>query len=376
MRVCVGTIVHHPEDARIMHRQIRALLDAGHEITYVAPFTDFNVTPDPGIRAVDVPRAVGRRRWRAMRAARRALRRGVEGADLLLVHDIELLLRLPRRRPVTVWDVHGDTAASLVADDRLPGLLRRALPALVRRIEARAERRLRLILAEESHRERFTAPHPVVLNIPPMPRRQPPPPGRNRVVYVGRISRERGVAEQIELARRLAPYGVRLDLVGPADAEVRPLLRDAQREGVLDWYGHVPHRHALRMAEGAIAGLSFLHDLPAHRRAMPAKVVEYMSRGIPVVTTPLPAAADLVRRVDCGVVVPFGDVDAAVEAVLALRDDPGGASAMGARGYAEAVRGYDWPEQAEGFVGLLEEWAGKPVTSGRELGLLEPWHAI
>lgn len=38
-----------------MHRQIRALLDAGHEITYVAPFTDCNVTPDPRIRAVDVP---------------------------------------------------------------------------------------------------------------------------------------------------------------------------------------------------------------------------------------------------------------------------------------------------------------------------------
>ena len=62
MRVCVGTIVHHPEDARIMHRQIRSLLDAGHEITYVAPFTDCNVTPDPRIPAVDVPRAVGRRR--------------------------------------------------------------------------------------------------------------------------------------------------------------------------------------------------------------------------------------------------------------------------------------------------------------------------
>nr|BFE86646.1 hypothetical protein GCM10020093_092470 [Planobispora longispora] len=95
-----------------------------------------------------------------------------------------------------------------------------------------------------------------------------------------------------------------------------------------------------------------------------------------MVTTPLPPAADLVRRVDCGVVVPFGDVDAAVEAVVELRDDPGRAAAMGARGYAEATRGYHWPEQAAGFVGLLEEWAGKTVTSGREIGLLEPWHAI
>ena len=37
MRVVVCTIVHHPADARIYLRQIRALLDAGHEVTYIAP---------------------------------------------------------------------------------------------------------------------------------------------------------------------------------------------------------------------------------------------------------------------------------------------------------------------------------------------------
>ena len=44
MRVVVCTIVHHPADARIYHRQIRALLDAGHEVTYIAPaeLTDFH----------------------------------------------------------------------------------------------------------------------------------------------------------------------------------------------------------------------------------------------------------------------------------------------------------------------------------------------
>ncbi|MFD0467318.1 hypothetical protein ACFQ0B_02625 [Nonomuraea thailandensis] len=39
-----------------MHRQIRALLDAGHEVTYVAPFTYFNVTPAMGLTAIDVAR--------------------------------------------------------------------------------------------------------------------------------------------------------------------------------------------------------------------------------------------------------------------------------------------------------------------------------
>ena len=36
MRVLVCTVVHNPADARILHRQIRALLDAGHEVTGIA----------------------------------------------------------------------------------------------------------------------------------------------------------------------------------------------------------------------------------------------------------------------------------------------------------------------------------------------------
>ncbi|GAB3156656.1 glycosyltransferase [Microbispora hainanensis] len=366
MRVCVGTTVHHPEDARITHRQIRALLDAGHEVTFVAPFTHCNVTPRPGIRAVDVPRAVGLRRGKALRAAASALRTAARDADLLLVHDIELLLALPRRRPPTVWDVHEDTIGALDAKTYLPGPVRSVLPPLIRAIESRAERRVHLILAEESYRARFPGAHPVVPDhtyVPPSP---PPPPGDHRIVYVGHISLARGAAEMVEVARRLRPYGIRLDLIGPADAEVRPMLRDAQRAGLLDWFGYVPNNHALRMAEGALAGLSLLHDAPHRRPSTPTKVVEYMSRGVPVVTTPLQGAASLVGRVGCGTIVPFGEVGAVagavVRCVLRLREDAERRAAMGARGYVEALYHYHWPAVAGEFVALLERWAQAPDT--------------
>ncbi|MDF5751190.1 glycosyltransferase [Spongiactinospora sp. TRM90649] len=366
MRVCVATVVHHPEDARIMHRQIRALLAAGHEVTYIAPFTHCNVTPGPAIHAVDVPRAVGRRRYRAVRAARKALRRAAREADLILVHDIELLLALPRGRrcPPLVWDVHEDTASALSVKGYLPEPLRRMLPPLIRRMEASAERRIRLILAEDAYQDRFSLPHPVIRNTTYVPDTLPSPPGDNRVVYVGHLSEARGALDLIELARRLAPHAIRMDLIGAADPAVRPILRDAQRDGLLDWFGYVPNRHALRMAEGALAGLSPLHDEPNYRHSLPTKVIEYMARGVPVVTTPLPMAASLVGGVDCGVVVPFGDLDAMVAAVLRLRDDPEERVAMGARGHASALRHHHWPQHAVEFVGLLEEWALTPRGAG------------
>ena len=137
MRVAVVTCSHRGDDARIAHRQIRALLDAGHSVTLVAP--DPTPFAHPGFEHVLVPRSVGRRRLGAWRAVRRAV--GPLRPDLVLVHDIELLPVIPRSvRCPLVWDVHEDYVAA--ASDRawLPSWARGAasLAARVGPIELRS----------------------------------------------------------------------------------------------------------------------------------------------------------------------------------------------------------------------------------------------
>jgi glycosyltransferase involved in cell wall biosynthesis len=287
MRVVVCTIVHHPADARIYHRQVRALLDAGHEVRYIAPVgpQDFDAERTwPSLHLTPVPRASGRRRTGAILAARSAL-------------------------------------------------------------------------AEHGYVKRFAWPHPVVPNTTYVPDVPAPPGDDRRVVYVGHLSPDRGTAEMTELARLLRPHGVTVELIGPADARARAQIEPARSAGLLRWRGFVPNDEAMPMLDGALAGLSLLRDEPNFRHSMPTKVVEYMARGVPVVTTPLPAAAELASGHECGFVVPFGDPVAAADAVLELDRDFSLRAKMGRRGHEAAYSSLGWPSDARAFVGQLESWA-------------------
>jgi len=365
VRVVVCTIVHHPADARVYHRQIRALLEAGHRVTYIAPAGAENFSPEragPQLQVIGVPRAVGRNRLGALRAARRELARHAADADLLLIHDPELLMALPprRKRPPTVWDVHEDTAAALSTKAWLPRPLWPTAAAAVQAAERLAERRMHLILAEQGYVPRFSRNHPVVPNTTYVPQTAAPPDpagSARRVIYVGHLSPDRGVGEMIEVAALLRPHGIETELIGPADARARAMIEPAQAQGLVSWPGFVPNDQAMTRVDGALAGLSLLQDEANFRHSMPTKVVEYMARGVPVVTTPLPAAADLVTRYECGFVVPFGDPRAVAEAVLRLAGDASLRVKMGSRGHEAAQSSLGWPADARAFVAQLEAWA-------------------
>src|SRR5690625_7238752 len=96
----------------------------------------------------------------------------------------------------------------------VPHGLRGPLAWAVRLAEHLAERRYHLILAEHSYQARFRHPHPVVPNSVLVPPDGPEPAGTDRVVYLGKISRDRDRAEMVALARDVP--GLTVNLLRPA----------------------------------------------------------------------------------------------------------------------------------------------------------------
>lgn len=359
VRVLVATCAHRGDDARIVHRQARSLLEAGHQVTLVAPLPPSVAADPPGLVRVDVPRACGRRRLGAWRATRAAVNCRLSDHDLLLIHDPELvpvLVRKPLTIPV-VWDVHEDFVASVADRAWIPKRVRSLVAAVVGRIERTARRRMHIMLAEDSYLHRFPGapivPNSTWVSDDPVPADSGALP---RIVHVGRLSVGRGVNELLACGRAL---GGRADLVliGDADREVAERLREAHDDGSVRWLGHLPNPDALAEVDGAFAGLALLRDEPNYRYSRPTKIIEYLAHGVPVVTTALPLAADLVHTSGGGVVVDHGDVESCVDAIERWLAAPADRDDAASRGHSYVERHHNWHLDGARFVSLIERWA-------------------
>jgi glycosyltransferase involved in cell wall biosynthesis len=252
--------------------------------------------------------------------------------------------------------------------------MRRPAAAAVRLAERLAERRHALLLAEPGYSDRFVAPHPVVPNTTNVPESAARP-GHDRVVYLGSVTVARGakvIAEAARLVHDRTDGAVTLEVIGPPrDDETRRILDRAQAAGHLRCHGFVANEVALEMVSGALAGLSLLQDVPNYRHSTPTKLYEYMAHGVPVVTTPLPLARELVEASGAGIVVPFDDAAATADAVMELWRDPERAARMGAAGHDYARTHHDWRAMRGQFVeavrSVMSGGASPPPAPGQAL---------
>jgi glycosyltransferase involved in cell wall biosynthesis len=364
LRVLVVTVVHRPDDARILHRQIEFLRHEGFSVTYAAPWGAAEVVPPDGLAVRDLPRAAGRDRLTALLAARDVLRQEAAHHDIVIIHDPELLLAVRiagvGRIPAVVWDVHEDTAVSLRDRDWVPAFAGGLLAHLVRRLERWAERHVHLMLAEEGYRPRFMRAHPVVRNHPwaqdrfspgiDTPLADPP-----RVIYVGRVSVGRGARTMIRLGRSLTGTA-QVELAGPVDDDVREEVEAAVAEGSIIWHGFVPNDQVGALLAGAAVGLSLLGADPNYLVSMPSKVIEYLAHGVPVVATPLPTVVTLLEEEGGGLLVPFDDEDATQAAVQRILSDSGLRARLVEQGLVAASR-RTWEVEGARLAAVLRSWA-------------------
>jgi len=148
------------------------------------------------------------------------------------------------------------------------------------------------------------------------------------IVYLGGLTEERGILKLLQVIKLLRQKHSQIKalFVGPFFSEsfknkFFTFVMDDNLNPNIYWRDSVPHDKVCAVLRQAKIGLSVLH--PAYKRykkALPLKVMEYLSVGLPVVANDFPQIKNIVEKHNLGYCVPFHskDIAEAVEKLLAL----------------------------------------------------------
>ena len=184
-------------------------------------------------------------------------------------------------------------------------------------------------------------------------------PGRPYVLFVGRITRQKGVPVLLRAAARLDPSVQLVLCAGQPDtpelaAEVTGLVTELQssRKGVLWLLQMLPKPEIIQLLSHAT-----VFACPSLYEPLGIVNLEAMACGTAVVASRVGGIPEVVAEGQTGLLVPPGDPDALADALSTLLDDPGRAETMGRLGRKRAVASFGWPAIAAQTAALYAKLA-------------------
>ena len=187
-------------------------------------------------------------------------------------------------------------------------------------------------------------------------------PGRPMVLFVGRITRQKGVPVLLRAAARLDPAAQLVLCAGQPDtgdlaAEVTALVSDLrkQRSGVVWLTGMLPKREVIQLLTHAT-----VFACPSLYEPLGIVNLEAMACGTAVAASRVGGIPEVVADGETGLLVPPDDPAALAAALNTLAGDQDLAAAMGARGRDRAVAEFGWATIAAQTTALYTELAPKP----------------
>lgn len=188
---------------------------------------------------------------------------------------------------------------------------------------------------------------------------------RQTLLFVGRMTREKGVGDLLAAAKLLNERGVDYELTlvgsGPELPAMQTLASSLGLDERVRFLGFVPQGDILR-------GLYERADLfvfPSHTEALPLVLLEAMAAGLPIVTTAVGGIPDLVQDRVNGLLVPPSSPVAIASAVATLVRDAAVRAEMGARNVEKAA-GHATPVETKRLCEAIYRVCGMALPQSRQ----------
>ena len=161
-----------------------------------------------------------------------------------------------------------------------------------------------------------------------------------KIFYAGSLFKDRDIGSICEIVKH--DNDLQLEIVGWGQGleDLFALINGTQN---IVFSGMIPYNEVIQKTLDSDL-LFALYDpaVPNNRYASPNKLFEAMMCEQPILVSDETAMADIVRCEHCGVVVPYGDLNAILRAVMKLKNDPDLCRSLAANGRKAYEQKYNW----------------------------------
>lgn len=192
----------------------------------------------------------------------------------------------------------------------------------------------------------------IIMNCPEMmPKREP----RCRdahltIFYGGMISKTRGLDQIINAIKGEPDMALVVAGLGEDEEYYSSMFKDTENVHFLGWIDY--EAYVQRTLEADVIFGFYDPRIPNNRLASPNKLFEAMMCATPIVVNKETTMADIVEEENCGIVVPYYDVDALKDALMWLKVNPSLCSKLGKNGRLAFEKKYNWEIMEKRLINL------------------------